>query len=146
MSPSVHALVSISGGVILWQGLHSWQAGLASALAGFFIDLDHIVDYVAAGRRSWRVKKFLDFYRYFNEPYVYVPLHVWEAVPILSILAWLGLWPAWLVGLAFGLFHHLLLDQWANGLRLAGYFMSYRLAVGFKSEKIIKNHKGVETL
>ncbi len=139
MSPKVHALASVGGGLLLWQLLHSWQAGLASALAGFFMDLDHLVDYVIAGQRSLRLQDFLGFYRHFNEKHIWVPFHGWEAVPVLLLLAWWGIWPAWLIGLAFGLAHHLALDQWGNGLHPAAYCLSYRVAVGFKCSKIMRH-------
>lgn len=138
MRPSVHAIASISGGIILWQGCHSWQAGLISVLAGFFIDLDHFFDYIIAGERSWKIKDFLHFYHTFKEPHIYVPLHAWELVPILGALAWAGFWPAWLGGTAFGMGHHLLLDQIGNGFKWNGYILTHRLLSGFKSESITK--------
>ena len=138
MSPSVHAVVSVGVAVVVWRIFDSWQAGLASAVAGFFIDIDHVFDYVMAGKKSWKIRDFFNFYQGFNEKHIYVPLHGWEYVFLFCTLAYSGVWPEWMIGLALGWGHHLLLDQLNNGFRWDGYTLFRRISTGFKSEMIVR--------
>ena len=46
MKASIHAAASVSTGTLLWLYTKSPYAGILLFMAGFLIDVDHIIDYV----------------------------------------------------------------------------------------------------
>jgi hypothetical protein len=136
MKPRVHVVASIVGGVLIWIFLGSWLAAVCSVLSGVLVDLDHVIEYFWIRRRWVSIKDFYEFWMSYKEPRVYLFFHGIEYMLLLGIAAWLGWAPAITGGLAFGLLHHLCIDQFGNGVRPAGYFFLVRWAWKFKSERI----------
>ena len=108
----------------------------AVALGGFFIDVDHAVDYVLFNRqRDLRPAAFLRYYMEGRAERIVLALHSWELFALLTTIAWwtgsLLLW-----GYLGGAAMHLLLDIAFNGKLLptnivAFYSFAYRAAYGF---------------
>lgn len=139
MKSSVHLAASAAGAGLLWAATGSWAAALWSCAGGWLLDLDHVPEYLAARPQRISAEDFFAFWRTFNEPRVYLWLHAWEWVPLLGAAWLLGWAPAATGGLAFGLLHHLILDQFGNCVRPAGYSLLQRLRSGFKSEYVLLN-------
>ncbi|MCK5243357.1 hypothetical protein KAR34_12990 [bacterium] len=146
MRPSVHVTVSIIGGVLVGSLLGSWQAAACSVFSGVLVDLDHVVEYFGIRRKWVSIRDFFEFWMNYKEPRLYLFFHGIEYILILAGAAWLGVAPAITGGLAFGLFHHLLLDQFGNGIRPVGYFLLVRWAWKFKSERIFIAQDTVPTV
>lgn len=139
MKPSLHvASTGLAAGLIV-LATGSWPAGLASCLTGVFIDLDHVWDYVLARRRIPRPREFFRFWAEFREERLYTWLHAWEFVPLLLLGSWLGPAREICLGLAWGLFQHLLLDQLGNGVTPGAYWLAWRWAKGFRSRYLLKS-------
>jgi len=116
--------------------------GVASFLAGVFLDIDHFLDcYVNYG---WRFKM-EDFYTYCREirfDKLTLVFHSFELI----ILFWIAIYVFSLgniaKAIAIGATQHLFFDQMVNVARdrldPRRYFLLFRLSKGFRKEAIIK--------
>ena len=103
----------------------------ASFMAGWAIDMDHVLDYLVefGARSDWR-----NFFRsFYDSQYtrIYILFHAWEWLAVLAAAAMLSGWNPWATGLLLGATHHMILDQLSNGVSAAGYSLLWRLSVGF---------------
>lgn len=136
MSPGGHAATTVvaSAAAVLLSG--SLPLATAVALGGFFIDIDHAVDYVLFnGQRDLRPAVFLRYYLEARPDRVVLALHSWELFALLAAIAWWTGWPL-LWGYLGGAAMHLLLDIAFNGQLIptnivAFYSFAYRAAHGF---------------
>jgi hypothetical protein len=62
---------------------------------------------------------------------IFIFLHAWEWILVVLVVLWLIAWPPVVVGLAIGLFVHLLLDQLINRHHPWAYFLAFRAAHRF---------------
>jgi len=126
-----HAAVSVvvSGG--LYAVFKSPGLALASFASGVFIDLDHFHDYLREYGWPIDLKEFFHVChnRHFEQGVLV--LHGWEWLALWAWLAWAMAWNPWLVGLLIGFGHHLVLDQFTNGVSQWGYFLLWRMKNGF---------------
>jgi hypothetical protein len=136
MSPGGHAATTVVASAAAASISGSFSLAAAVALGGFFIDVDHAVDYVLFNRqRDLRPAAFLRYYLEARAERVVLALHSWELFALLAALAW---WTGWtlLWGYLGGAAMHLLLDIAFNGQLLpknivAFYSFAYRAAHGF---------------
>ena len=118
------------------------SVGLAAGLAagGFFIDVDHIFDYVVfERRRDLRPSAFLKYYLEGRVRRVVLPLHSYELLASLIVLAW-ATNREWLWGYVLGMALHLPLDIVFNGRLVPGglvhfYSFAIRARAGFLAER-----------
>jgi hypothetical protein len=137
MSPGGHAATTVvaSAATVALSG--SLSLATAVALGGFFIDIDHAIDYVLFNRqRDLRPAAFLRYYLEGRPERVVLALHSWELFALLTAIAWWTGWPA-LWGYLGGAALHLLLDiafngKWIPKNIIAFYSFAYRAAYGFK--------------
>jgi len=142
MKPSAHVGISAIAGAGAWGLSGSWEFAAWSAIAGVLIDLDHGYEYFLYRRRWVSLEDFFNFYQTYTEPKLYVWLHGIEWVMLLGLAAALGLAPVLTGGVAFGMLHHLVADQFGNGIRWGGYSILYRWLVRFESSKLFLNPAG----
>src|SRR5215510_2578550 len=141
MSPGGHAVTT---GVASAVAFLSGSLSLATAVAGggFFIDVDHAVDYVLFNRqRDLRPNTFLRYYLEGRAKRVVLALHSWE---LFALLAAIASWTAWplLWGYLGGAAMHLLLDIVFNGKLIpksvvAFYSFIYRAAHSFDGAALL---------
>ena len=99
----------------------------AVALGGFFIDVDHAVDYVLFNRQwDLRPAVFLRYYLEARPERVVLVLHSWELFALLAAIAWWTGCPL-LWGYLGGSSMHLLLDIAFNGSLATAVLLSQRL-------------------
>ena len=119
--PRYHLLTSLTIARVLAFGSPSRPNWLDSLAGGFFVDIDHLVDY--AIRRLWPSRRIL-----------ILPIHSWEVATGLTVLA-LVRRRSWLTALVVSFAAHLLIDQFssssAHPLR---YLIVYRLVRGFSAD------------
>ena len=131
-----HAAASavISGALHL--AFRSGELTLSSFAAGVFIDLDHVLDFFREHGVSADVPKFFHAChgRHFERAVLF--LHAWELLPVLGVVAWQMGWNAWALGALIGMGHHLMLDQFSNGVSPFGYSLIWRIRQGFLFEAI----------
>jgi len=137
MSPGGHlATTALACGVAYGvTGSPLLTAGMAAG--GFFIDVDHAVDYVVFdGRRDLRPGVFLRYYLEGRVRRAVLVLHSWELLAALGALAvWLA--APLLRGLAIGMAMHLALDvifngRFATSSMLPFYSFAWRWRRGFE--------------
>jgi len=142
VSPGGHlvttAVASVS--VVALTGSPALAAGVA--LGGFFIDVDHAVDYVLFDRqRDLRPAAFLRYYMEGRARWAVLVLHSYELLALQAALAWmlesvLGL------GYVLGALMHVALDIRYNGELtprsiVAFYSFAYRLAHRFDTRALL---------
>jgi hypothetical protein len=132
MSPGGHLLTTAAACAITAYTTGSVPITAAVAAGGFFIDVDHAVDYVLFERqRDLRPGVFLNYYLSGRVRYAVLMLHSYELFALLSLVAWWGDLPL-LSGYLVGGLMHLTLDILFNGRItpysiVAFYSFAYRL-------------------
>ena len=142
MSPGGHAATTIVASAATAFLSGSLPLATAVALGGFFIDVDHAVDYVLFNRqRDLRPAAFLRYNLEGRAERVVLALHSWELFALLAAIAW---WTGWqlLWGYLGGAAMHLLLDIAFNGESLptnivAFYSFAYRAAHDFNGAALL---------
>lgn len=152
MSPGGHLVttaVACLGSAALTHGAPTAEsltlvAGIAAG--GFFIDVDHAVDYVLFERqRDLRPSAFLHYYLAGRVRRTVLVLHSYELFALLGLVAW---WSSSLLLTAYlmGALLHLALDVVFNGemmpRRIAPFYsFSYRLAHRFDAARLTGWHQ-----
>jgi hypothetical protein len=126
MKISHHAVVSLVVSALVWLWLRSAAAALACFLAGVFVDVDHLLDYV--WRHGARIRPRHLFRVFETEVFdnIFIFLHAWEWILVALVILWLLDWQPVMVGLAIGFSVHLALDQLVNRHSPWSYFLTYR--------------------
>ena len=140
MSPGGHLVTTAvaCAAVYLGTGNAALTAGLA--VGGFLIDLDHVLDYlVFEKQKDLRPSAFLRYYLEGRVQRVVLPLHSYELVALLTLLAWL-FHRDWLWGYVLGTALHLPLDILWNGRLVPGglvhfYSFTVRARAGFRADR-----------
>lgn len=134
-----HFILSLLSGLFVWLIFGDWRLMPIAFLFGFFIDVDHLFDYLNWSRGSFKLSEFFTPRLYVRgSKKVFVPFHGWEFLPLI-----------WIVGRAIGLrlgisgfqwaaslayFTHMVWDQITVNSNTLGYFFIYRLINKFKIE------------
>jgi len=142
VSPGGHLVTTVAACTAAAAVTGSWPLTAGIAVGGFFIDVDHAVDYVVFERqRDLRPGTFLRYYLSGRVQRVVLLLHSYELFALVALLAWWGdsmLLTGYLVG---GLMH-LALDIIFNGELTprsiaAFYSFSFRAAHGFRASSLL---------
>jgi len=132
----IHLSFSLLVGLIFGQ---FWPA----LLGGFFIDVDHLIDYFLAFGLKFNPKYFFKGYQFLKSDKIHIFFHGWEIVIGGILLAFFVPKTLATVLLAFSvsLFVHLWLDVYIDKLPAKSYFLLYRLGHHFNLKYlVIKEH------
>ena len=105
---------------------------------GVLVDLDHLIDYWYFKRRiCFDRNEFLHSRYWERTGRLFVLFHAFEYLPLVFFF-WQG-WKGrkWAVAATAAMSSHVLADHFINELRPLGYFISYRLANGFRADRLI---------
>ncbi len=134
-----HIVTSAGIGLASYAHYKSPPAAIAGFLAGFLIDLDHIVDYVRA--HGWK-PNWGKFNEASHEKYsgkLFLPLHSFELLALFFVLFRGGKRQPYRVSIAASVLTHLLLDQKCNpGRGPLTYFLAHRIRHRFDANLILK--------
>ncbi|HEY9792179.1 MAG TPA: hypothetical protein V6D22_17370 [Candidatus Obscuribacterales bacterium] len=134
-----HIITSAGVGLATYHRYKSPGAAVASFLAGWLIDIDHVVDYVKA--HGWKLSWF-HFNEARHEHYsgkLYLPLHSYELIALFFLLFRHPDKHPYRVGITLSLLTHLLLDQKCNPSRRATtYFLAHRIRKRFEARHLLK--------
>jgi len=135
-----HVITSAGVGLATYHRYKSAAAAVASFLAGWLIDLDHLFDYVKA--HGWK----LDWFRFneaAHEKYsgkLYLPLHSYELLALFFLLLRGPQLKPFRVGITLSILTHLILDQRGNPNRSPlTYFLAHRIRKGFQANEILSD-------
>jgi hypothetical protein len=142
MSPGGHLVTTAAACAASAALMGSPELTAAIAVGGFFIDVDHAIDYVLFEKqRDLRPGVFLRYYLGDQVKKAVLVLHSYELFALLGLLAWwtdaLALW-----GYLMGALMHLACDIMVNGENRprsisAFYSFGYRLAHGFRMRDLL---------
>lgn len=133
-----HVITSAGIGLATYHRYKHPGAAIASFLAGFLIDLDHVVDYVKA--HGWQVNwsKVNEAKHEHYSGKLYLLLHSYELIALFFLLFRHPEKHPYRVGVTVSLLAHLLLDQKCNPCRKAGtYFLYNRIRKRFAVEHLL---------
>jgi hypothetical protein len=134
-----HIITSAGIASLSYWRYRSRPAALASFLAGWLIDLDHLVDYVRA--HGWK-PNWARFNEAAHEHYsgkLYLPLHSYELLALFYILFRGPTRQPYRVGVTVSILTHLLLDQKCHpGRKASTYFLTHRIRKRFDAQQILK--------
>jgi len=136
--PVSHAIASTATSLIIYWHFRSLPCALISWITGFFLDIDHVVDYYANHDFTLSYK---DIYRASvetNYKKIYLVLHsdelvlaVWGCIVIFSPgIFW--------TSAAIGFTQHMLFDHITNPVKQPlGYFLLYRIRKHFDTDSLV---------
>ena len=134
-----HIVTSAGIGLASYAKYKSPPAAIASFLAGWLIDLDHIVDYIRA--HGWKLN-WQRFNEAAHEKYsgkLYLPLHSFELLALFFMFFRGARLQPYRVGITASILTHLLLDQKYNPSRSPyTYFLAHRIRHRFNASSILK--------
>ena len=140
MSPGGHLVTTAVACAAVYLGTGNAVLTAGLAVGGFLIDLDHVFDYlVFEKQKDLRPSAFLRYYLEGRVERVVLPLHSYELVVLLTLLAW-AFHRDWLWGYVLGTALHLPLDILWNGRLVPGglvhfYSFTVRARAGFRADR-----------
>lgn len=148
---SIHFTLSLMVGFVIWRISGNFYAILIALAGGFFVDLDHLIDYFLAFGFKFNLAYFLKGYSFLKTDKIYVVFHSWElAIISLSISLFFFSQPAnlinftisvFLLSFSLSLFLHLVVDVFTNDMKVRAYFLLYRINNNFELKTMItKEH------
>jgi hypothetical protein len=143
MKTQYHAGISLVIAGALFAAFRSVSLSVSVVLAGIFIDLDHVFDYLREYGFRPDIKFFFHSFYAILYKRISVVFHGWEWVGLFAALTWFTRFDPILTGIFIGMTCHLICDQSCNGLSRWGYFFFFRLKNGFATSCIFPGHKRV---
>ncbi|KKP29986.1 MAG: hypothetical protein UR15_C0007G0002 [Parcubacteria group bacterium GW2011_GWA2_31_28] len=136
-----HLTLSLFVGLIIWKISGSVYVISAALMGGFFIDLDHLLDYFLAFGTKFNLTYFLKGYSFLKTDKIYVIFHSWELIIFLffTILFFINFITlrALLFSFSLSLFLHLSVDVFTNNMKAQSYFLLYRLFNKFELKTLV---------
>lgn len=127
-----HFILSIIAGAIVGYFTHNWWTIPVALISGFFIDADHLIDYLLYRGAKFNLAEFLSGRIFDLSGKVYVFFHGFEYAIILIILGIAIPNLSWLfLSLGFSNLFHLIYDTVSNKPVWPAYSIIYRAAVKF---------------
>ena len=143
---SIHFLVAIIVGCI--TGLYFKKlpyALIAALIGGFFIDIDHVIEYYIYYGPHFNLSYFLDGRQFLMSDKIYLIFHAWEYAPILFLIAWLlrkrKALAIFIFTLALAGTVHLVSDVLINHYPLKFYSISYRTNQNFSTPNLLTSEE-----
>lgn len=134
-----HIITSAGVGLFTYHRYKSKGAGIASFLAGWLIDLDHVLDYVKA--HGWKLN-WQRINEAKHEDYsgkLFLILHSYELLAVFFLFCRHPNKRAYRDGISLSILTHLLLDQKCNpGRKPLTYFLAHRAYKKFDAVQILK--------
>lgn len=138
---SLHFILAVlSGALVGYYFKRPWLGIALGILGGFFIDLDHVLEYWLVFPEKFQLLYFFQGRQFLYSEKAYLWFHAWEYLPLLGLAAYLfrkkTLVKVALISLAFSGSVHLLTDSLINQLPLKYYSLGYRASQDFSMKKL----------
>lgn len=138
----IHFLIALLTGYICGRIFKDIYVGiLAGLIGGFFIDLDHVLEYFLVFGANFNLQYFLESRQFLVSDKIRLFFHAWEYFPLFLLLAWIfskyKKLKIFLFILALAGFVHLISDVFINNYHPRHYSLIYRYQKDFSAEKIL---------
>ncbi len=132
----IHFFLAVIIGMLVGRFFNERKLGLIGGiLGGFFIDLDHILEYFLVFGPTFNLIYFFQGREFLVSDQIHTWFHAWEYVPILFSVAWLFRSRKrvliFILALALGIFVHLVSDSFINHYPFRNYSLIYRSQLNF---------------
>ena len=142
MRPSGHLVSSLIGAGLIHGVFGNFIAAILYFISSFFIDLDHVFDYVRQfGLKSLNIRNLLDSCYEGKFTKVSLIFHSFELLIILWIFITVFKLNILWISMVLGMSIHLIIDQFTNKNFALSYFFIYRLKKNFATEKIFYKYE-----
>jgi len=148
---SLHALLAGASGWIVGRVFGRARLGfLAGLLSGFFIDLDHVIEYFFTYGLSFNLNYFLEARHFLISEQAIIIFHAWEyALPLLVLLLICRKRPAaasFIAAFLLAMLVHLISDCLINSYSPRYYSLIYRHQVNYQLSSLQSPAQYQETL
>ena len=138
----LHFVLAVLAGWLVGRRFDKTALGIvAGILGGFFIDLDHVLEYFLVLGPHFNIVYFLEGRQYLTSSQVHSWFHAWEYVPPLLFLVWLlrkhVAGAVFVLALTLGGAVHLATDSVVNQYPVRNYSLIYRWRSNFAVEKLL---------
>ncbi len=123
--------LAIIGAVYCYKKYKKYLSAALVIMGGFFIDLDHLIDYFLNSGFGFNLMRFITGASYIASGRAFIIFHAWEWLLGLVLLGHVTKKQYFFYSLALGMFLHLCLDQVTNSVGPFSYFMTFRLLTNF---------------
>jgi hypothetical protein len=127
-----HAATSVVISGILILVFKSWVLAGTSFVAGIFIDIDHIPDFIREHGTPFRLRRFFEVCHKCQFDRIILIGHGWEWLTLVALSAWISGWNPWITGALIGLSHHMMLDAIGSASHLKTYSLIWRWKNNFE--------------
>ena len=111
---------------------------MIALLSGFFVDMDHILDFHLNYGFSRSYKTFYDTMMSVDLRKIYLLFHSFELIILIwACILMFGLGKYW-ISLAIGMTQHLIFDRLTNPVKPGGYFLAFRIINKFPHFKSLQ--------
>lgn len=148
---TIHFLVALLVGYL--AGLYFKKMSLAlmaGVIGGFFIDLDHLLEYFFYYGYHFNLSYFLEGREFLLSDKIHLIFHAWEYAPLLFLIAYLlrkkRSLAIFICTLSLAGFFHIFSDVFINRYPLKFYSISYRASQNFSTPKLISAEDYQENL
>ncbi|MBF0456631.1 MAG: hypothetical protein HQK99_01900 [Nitrospirae bacterium] len=139
MTTRVHTYTSAALGGVIYAVTGSLQAGASALIAGVFIDIDHLFDFLMFSGERLTLHNFKSWCNEMKWNRITLIFHSYELFVLLGFIAYYTRSET-AAGILCGAALHIMLDQTGNlkKYRLSPwfYFLLYRVINGFKKDKL----------
>ncbi len=122
-------------------GFMFWSV-TAAILGGFFIDLDHVLEYFLVFPWHFNLKSFFADRQFVQSGKIHIFFHAWEHIPLLFILIYLfrdyKILSVSIFSLTIGGIVHLISDCYINNFPIKNYSLFYRYRHHFSAQELLK--------
>jgi len=139
---SIHFILAVLAGFLVGRHYNKVKLGIiAGVIGGFFIDVDHILEYFFAFGPHFNVTYFIQGRQFLLSNRMILIFHAWEYAPILLLAAWLvrrrQSLSVFILTLTFGAMVHLVTDCVLNNYPPRNYSILYRASQGFSASRLL---------
>lgn len=139
---AIHLYLAILSGYLAGKYFKNiWLGLIVGVMGGFFIDLDHILEYLLVFNWHFNLQYFFEGRQFIKSDQIHLWFHAWEYILVLLLLAFVlrkkEIFKVILVTLAIAMSVHLLTDTIINKVPLKFYTLTYRAGLGFEAKNLM---------
>jgi len=138
----IHFILAVLVGYLVGSHCRRPYLGIIAGLVGgFFIDLDHVLEYFLVYGPHFNIVYFFEGRQFLSSNQIHLWFHGWEYIPVILLAAWLlrrqKTVSIFLSAMILGASLHLATDCLINQYPPRNYSLFYRYSQNFSASKIL---------